>query len=88
MRILHTVPHVCKEASGPSYSVSRLCDELGGTGHDVSLFTLDAQRRTDARQYRHEVFAGTPVAARLGIYRERGPARIPGSPCRGQGSCR
>ncbi len=67
MRILHTVPHVCKEASGPSYSVSRLCDQLGGSGHDVSLYTIDPQRRADALRYRHETFASTPVAARLGI---------------------
>lgn len=70
MRVLHTVPHVCKEASGPSYSVSRLCDQLGGTGHDVSLFTIDPQPREDAVRYKHETFASTAMASRLGISSE------------------
>ncbi|MEM7429742.1 MAG: glycosyltransferase [Pseudomonadota bacterium] len=69
MKILHTVPHVCKEASGPSYSVSRLCDQLGGSGHEVSLYTIDAHRRADAHRYRHETFASTPVAGKLGLSR-------------------
>ncbi len=67
MRILHTVPHVCKEASGPSYSVSRLCDQLGGTGHDVALYTIDTAERPDALRYRHEVFASTRIAPKLGM---------------------
>lgn len=28
MKVLHVVPHIHKEGSGPSYSVPRLCKEL------------------------------------------------------------
>ena len=67
MRIVHTVPHVCKEASGPSYAVSRLCEELGTLHHRVQLLTLDERKRRDAHTYRHDVFPATPVLPRLGI---------------------
>ncbi len=67
MRIVHTVPHVCKEASGPSYSVSRLCEELGAKHHRVRLLTIDQRARRDARTYRHEVFDSTPLLSKLGI---------------------
>lgn len=39
MRILHVVPHVGHEASGPSYSVPALCRALGRAGADVTLMT-------------------------------------------------
>ena len=29
MKILHTVPYIGKEASGPAYSVPRLCESFG-----------------------------------------------------------
>lgn len=67
MRIVHTVPHVCKEASGPSYSVSRLCEELGARHHSVRLLTIDQRARRDAHTYRHEVFDAAPLLSRLGI---------------------
>jgi len=41
MRLIHTVPSVAKEASGPSYSVTRLCATLIERGLHVSLATLD-----------------------------------------------
>jgi len=41
MRIIHTVPSIAKEASGPSYSVSRLCGALVEQGQDVTLAALD-----------------------------------------------
>ncbi len=67
MRVVHTVPHVCKEASGPSYAVSRLCEELGALHHRVQLLTLDERKRRDAHTYRHDVFPATPVLPRLGL---------------------
>ncbi len=67
MRVVHTVPHVCKEASGPSYAVSRLCEELGALHHRVQLLTLDDRKRRDARAYRHDVFPATPLLRRLGL---------------------
>lgn len=39
--LIHVVPAIANEASGPSYSVTRLCAELDAQGHDVDLVTLD-----------------------------------------------
>lgn len=41
MRVIHIVPAITEEASGPSYSVPRLCESLIGTGVDVQLAVLD-----------------------------------------------
>jgi len=40
MRLVHVVPSVADEASGPSYSVPRLCEALGSAGHEVHLHAL------------------------------------------------
>ncbi|MEM1297699.1 MAG: glycosyltransferase [Pseudomonadota bacterium] len=39
MKLIHVVPHVGHEASGPSYSVPALCRALGRAGADVTLMT-------------------------------------------------
>ena len=41
MRIIHVVSAIAEEASGPSYSVSRLCESLISLGMDVRLATLN-----------------------------------------------
>lgn len=41
MRLVHITPALSEEASGPSYSVKRLCEALGEQGHDVTLAALD-----------------------------------------------
>lgn len=41
MRVIHVVPAISEEATGPSYSVPRLCESLIGTGVDVQLAVLD-----------------------------------------------
>jgi glycosyltransferase involved in cell wall biosynthesis len=41
MRVIHVVPAITEEASGPSYSVPRLCESLITNGVDVRLATLD-----------------------------------------------
>lgn len=41
LRLVHIVSSVAEEASGPTYSVVRLCDSLAGEGSDVRLLTLD-----------------------------------------------
>ncbi len=43
MRLVHVVPHISNEASGPSYSVPRLCASLAVLGHEVELSCLAAQ---------------------------------------------
>ena len=41
MRLVHVVPAISEEASGPSYSVLRLCESLGNRGEAVTLAALD-----------------------------------------------
>ena len=38
MKLLHVIPHIHDEASGPSYSVPRLCQGLAQINHEVTLF--------------------------------------------------
>ena len=40
MRMIHVVPAISEEASGPSYSVPRLCESLIAAGVDVQLAAL------------------------------------------------
>ncbi|MEJ5207453.1 glycosyltransferase [Denitratimonas sp. CY0512] len=44
MKLIHVLPHINVEASGPSYSVPRLCQSLAGRGHQVTLSCLHAGR--------------------------------------------
>ncbi len=41
MRLIHTVPAISEEATGPSYSVVRLCESLIAEGQEVTLAVLD-----------------------------------------------
>lgn len=41
MRVIHVVPAITEEASGPSYSVPRLCESLIGAGMNVQLAALE-----------------------------------------------
>ena len=41
MRVIHTVPAISEEASGPSYSVVRLCESLIAQEQDITLAALD-----------------------------------------------
>ena len=41
MRLVHVTPAVTEEASGPTYSVKRLCESLAGSSQDVTLAALD-----------------------------------------------
>jgi glycosyltransferase involved in cell wall biosynthesis len=40
MKIIHVVPYIGEEASGPAYSVPRLCEALAKQGCDIVLYTL------------------------------------------------
>ncbi len=44
MKVVHVVPSVSEEASGPSYSVVRLCESLIRQESEVTLATLDGGR--------------------------------------------
>lgn len=41
MRVIHVVPAIAEEASGPSYMVIRLCESLIAQGQEVTLAALD-----------------------------------------------
>lgn len=41
MRVIHVVPSITNEASGPSYSVVRLCESLIAEGQEITLAALD-----------------------------------------------
>lgn len=43
MKLVHVVPHIDKEAAGPSYSVPRLCQHLAALDHEVILSCLAAR---------------------------------------------
>ncbi len=56
MNIVHVVPHVGAEASGPSYSVCSLARALARGGHDVTLLSvLDGELEKDSH-FVHRVF--------------------------------
>lgn len=43
MKVVHVVPHINREASGPSYSVPRLCQCLAARGNEIALMCLGAR---------------------------------------------
>lgn len=49
--ILHVVPAISNEASGPSYSVVRLCESLIEHGETLALAVLDWDRSGSDRQF-------------------------------------
>jgi glycosyltransferase involved in cell wall biosynthesis len=51
MNMIHVVPAVTEEASGPSYSVTRLCESLCRQGAVVTLAALGWTRDADYRPY-------------------------------------
>lgn len=65
MRIVHVVPHIDEEASGPSYSVPRLCQSLAALGHDVELSCLAS--RGEIAGVRLDVHRQWPVLGRFAI---------------------
>lgn len=65
MHLVHVVPHIDDEASGPSYSVPRLCQALAQRGHDVRLLCLAAARGWDGVTI--ELHRQWPLLARFAI---------------------
>jgi glycosyltransferase involved in cell wall biosynthesis len=60
MKYIHILPAISNEASGPSYSVTRLCETLIGSGKNVSLATLEwnSQFLTQSYVYRFPLSYG------------------------------
>lgn len=69
MRIIQVVPSVANEASGPSYSVTRLCKGLEEAANDVWLMTVGAGVAAASPQVNHRCypqnFAAVPVLKKL-----------------------
>ncbi len=66
MKVIHTVPHVGHAASGPSYSVPRLCRALGAARCDVTLITQRDDPLPSSTGFRHLTFpeAAIPTPVR------------------------
>lgn len=45
MKLLHVVPHLDEEATGPTQSVMRLCESLAAAGNHVELHTMAGGRQ-------------------------------------------
>jgi glycosyltransferase involved in cell wall biosynthesis len=58
--IVHTIPSIAELSSGPTHSVTRLCEELLARGIDVELSTLDrpGHRAVPGFVRRHPVLLG------------------------------
>ncbi|MEM9938478.1 MAG: glycosyltransferase [Pseudomonadota bacterium] len=56
MKVWHTVPSIEEEASGPSYTVPRLCSGLAKQGVDITLATLGERQTIDRKGFLHERF--------------------------------
>lgn len=50
-KIVHCIPSVSEEASGPSYSVVRLCESLLAAGRDTELLALKSARSSPHGSY-------------------------------------
>jgi glycosyltransferase involved in cell wall biosynthesis len=67
--VLHVIDSVAEEASGPSYSVPRLCRALATNGDRVRLLSIGEPGTTEADGYRHDRFRhdwnSVPILRRL-----------------------
>jgi glycosyltransferase involved in cell wall biosynthesis len=67
LRVVHAVPAIAHEASGPSYSVPALCEALASSGADVSLHVLGDATRALGRGFSVVTYRGWAFPPRLGI---------------------
>ena len=67
MRILHVVPRISNEASGPSYSVPALCMALATEGCQIDLVTLEGDRLVEHKNIRHIRCKVSFALHRLGV---------------------
>lgn len=56
MRLLHVIPHVGAEASGPTYTTLRLTQALARDGHEVRLLSVLDGRVPPAPCFSHDVY--------------------------------
>ncbi|HEX4199628.1 MAG TPA: glycosyltransferase [Caulobacteraceae bacterium] len=67
MRLVHALPRVDDEASGPSYSAPRLCQALAERGHEVVLLSLAREGARPFATPAHETFAEAPRIGGVGL---------------------
>lgn len=65
LKVVHVVPHIDKEASGPSYSVPRLCQSLAACRNEVELACLAAKGEIPGVSV--TVYRQWPVAKRFAV---------------------
>ncbi len=65
MKILHSVPHVNDEASGPSYTVPRLCQSINSLEHEVTLACLKS--KVDIPGVKVSTYSSWPILKNFGI---------------------
>ena len=68
MKILHSVPHISDEASGPSYTVPRLCEATASLENDVTLACLKAKE--DIPGVKMTIHSSWPILKNFGISHE------------------
>ncbi|HYA42048.1 MAG TPA: glycosyltransferase [Syntrophobacteraceae bacterium] len=66
VEIMHIVPRVGEEASGPSYTVVRLCRELYAIGENLRLVALDGNGGSETIPFL-ETYPMRPMFRRLGL---------------------
>lgn len=67
IKCIHIVPSIRNEASGPSYSVTKLCETLSNRGVAVELHVLDSFTNYKNQAYSINVHKSWPFLKRLGI---------------------
>lgn len=67
IKSLHIVPSIYTEASGPSYSVPKLCEALARQGEAVELHVLAPIKKSTTKLYAVHGHRAWPVVKRLGI---------------------
>lgn len=65
MRVVHVVPNVSQEASGPSYSVPSLARALGRLEHDVALLSVLGPVLPPSPGFSHQVYPRALLLPRL-----------------------
>lgn len=73
MHIVHVIDSVEAEASGPSYSVPRICRALADQGGEVTLLSLSQTPRTTPAPFVHKTLA--PDLASIPVLRKLRPSK-------------
>ena len=67
IKTIQIVASINAEASGPSYSVTRLCEAVSAQGGDVALHVLEPAPEIPFKTYKIHAHPAWPLVPRLGI---------------------